>query len=66
MALHQRMITIDLPSLLAMKQVLAIAAWRDVQAILKRMEQISRILIFATTPDLKRRNPLTPEVLGLN
>ena len=44
----------------------AIAAWRDVQAILKRMEQISRILIFATTPDLKRRNPLTPEVLGLN
>lgn len=28
-ALHQRMITIDLPSLLAMKQVLAIAAWRE-------------------------------------
>ncbi len=43
----------------------AIAAWRDLQASLKRMEQISRTLIFENTPGPKRRKPLTPNVLGL-
>jgi hypothetical protein len=43
----------------------AIAAWRDAQESLKRMEQISRTLIFENTPGPKRRKPLTPNVLGL-
>ena len=43
----------------------AIEAWRDVQVILKRMEQISRTLIFENTPGPSRRKPLTPKVLGL-
>jgi hypothetical protein len=43
----------------------AIAAWRDVQKSLKRMEQISRTLIFENTPGPARRKPLTPNVLGL-
>lgn len=43
----------------------AIEAWRDVQATLKRMEQISRTLIFENTPGPTRRKPLTPKVLGL-
>ena len=44
----------------------AIEAWRDVQAVLKRMEQISRTLIFENTPGPVRRKPLTARVLGLN
>ena len=44
----------------------AIEAWRDVQAALKRMEQISRTLIFENTPGPARRKPLTPKVLGTN
>lgn len=48
----------------AMKE--AIDNWRAVQAALKRMQQISRILIFYSMPDTQRRKPLTPNVLGLN
>jgi hypothetical protein len=44
----------------------AIDAWREVQTVLKRMEQITRSLIFENTPGPARRKPLTPEVLGLN
>ena len=44
----------------------AIEAWRETQAALKRMEQISRTLIFENTPGPVRRKPLSPEVLGLN
>ena len=44
----------------------AIEAWQDVQSSLKRMEQISRTLIFENTPGPTRRKPLTPEVLGLD
>jgi hypothetical protein len=43
----------------------AVANWRKVQQTLVRMEQISRLLIFATLPDTRRRNPLTKRVLGL-
>ncbi len=43
----------------------AIDNWREVQDILKRMQQISRILIFYSMPDTDRRKPLTPRVLGL-
>jgi hypothetical protein len=46
-----------------MKQ--AIDIWRDVQLMLKRMEQISRTLIFETTPGPTRRKPLSKKVLGL-
>ena len=44
----------------------AMEAWRETQAVLKRMEQISRTLIFENTPGPARRKPLSPEVLGLN
>lgn len=44
----------------------AIDNWHAVQAVLKRMQQVSRILIFYSMPDTQRRNPLTPNVLGLN
>jgi hypothetical protein len=43
----------------------AVANWRKVQQTLVRMEQISRLLIFATLPDTRRRKPLTKRVLGL-
>ena len=43
----------------------AIDNWHDVQRTLKRMEQISRTLIFEMTPGPVRRKPLTPKVLGL-
>ena len=49
---------------LAMRE--AIANWRKAQAILTRMEQISRLLIFHTLPDARRRKPLTKRVLGIN
>jgi hypothetical protein len=48
----------------AMQQ--AIATWRQAQMLLKRMEQISRQVIFETRPDTQRRNPLTKRLLGLN
>ena len=41
------------------------ANWRQVQQTLKRMEQISRFVIFHTLPDTRRRKPLTKRVLGL-
>ena len=44
----------------------AIVTWRQVQQILARMEQISRLVIFSTLPDTRRRKPLTKRVLGLN
>lgn len=44
----------------------AIVNWRKVQQTLGRMEQISRIVIFGTLPDTRRRKPLTKAVLGLN
>jgi len=44
----------------------AIVNWRNAQQILVRMEQISRLVIFGTLPDTRRRKPLTKQVLGLN
>ena len=44
----------------------AIENWRKVQQTLTRMEQISRLVIFGTLPDTRRRKPLTMQVLGLN
>lgn len=48
----------------AMKE--AIENWRNLQAILKRMEQVSRTIIFGTLPEPPRRKPPSKEVLGLN
>ena len=47
-----------------MKQ--AIANWRQTQRMLKRMEQISRAVLFETVPGPLRRKPLNKRVLGLN
>ena len=44
----------------------AIANWREVQRMLTRMEQITRQIIFTSTPDTKRRKPLTKKVLALS
>ena len=43
----------------------SIANWRNVQSILKRMEQISRTVMLITLPDTHRRKPLTKKVMGL-
>ena len=47
-----------------MKQ--AIENWHAVQEILKRMEQISRTVLFHTVPEPPRRKSLSKQVLGLN
>lgn len=44
----------------------SIANWREVQGILKRMEQISRTVMLHTVPDTHRRKPLSKKVMGLN
>ena len=44
----------------------AIANWRQTQRILKRMEQISRAMLFETVTGPLRRKPLNKQVLGLN
>jgi len=46
--------------------VKAIANWKNAKLILRKMEQISRRIIFATLPDTRRSKPLTDEVLGLS
>lgn len=43
----------------------AIANWRMVQRILRRMQQLSREELFATVPGPKRRKKLSKAVLGL-
>jgi len=44
----------------------AIANWQHVQQTLKRMQQISRWILFRTIPEPSRRKSLSKEVLGLN
>lgn len=46
--------------------VSAIANWKKAKEALRRMEQISRRIIFTTLPDTRRSKPLTDEVLGLS
>ena len=43
----------------------AIANWREVQAILKEMQRLSREVLFATVPHPPRRKRLGKKVLGL-
>lgn len=43
----------------------AIVQWRQLQAILKRMQQLSRCVLFETVPGPPRRKRLTQKVLGL-
>ena len=43
----------------------AIQNWRQVQETLKRMQQISRTVLFLTLPNPTRRKPLTQQALGL-
>jgi hypothetical protein len=47
----------------ALKQ--AIENWRELQKTLKRMQQLSRLVIFQTLPDPTRRKRLSKKVLGL-
>lgn len=43
----------------------AIAQWRQMQAILKQMQQLSRQVLFETLPHPPRRKRLGKKVLGL-
>ena len=43
----------------------AIEGWREVEAILDRMQQLTRLRIFGSLPDVRRRKPLTKKVLGV-
>jgi hypothetical protein len=43
----------------------AIANWREMQAITKEMQQLSRQVLFATVPNPRRRKRLGKKVLGL-
>ncbi len=44
----------------------AIAEWRELEQVLQRMQQLTRLRIFGTLPDTRRRKRLTKKVLGLN
>jgi len=44
----------------------AIVNWRTAQNILRRMETLSRKMIFQTLPDTRRRKPLSSKVIGTN
>jgi hypothetical protein len=48
----------------ALKQ--AIENWRELQKTLRRMQALSRQVIFETLPDPPRRKRLSKNVLGLN
>jgi len=43
----------------------AIINWRQTQQILRRMEQISRLMLFRTVTDTRRRKPLSKNVMGV-
>jgi len=43
----------------------AVANYRQLRRLLKRMEQISRSIIFQTAPHTARRKRLSPKVLGI-
>jgi len=43
----------------------AIDNWREVQALLKRLQQLSLTELLKTVPDAKRRKPLSKKVMGL-
>ena len=43
----------------------AIEGWRQVEEILERMQALSRLHIFGTLPDIRRRKPLTKRLLGV-
>jgi hypothetical protein len=44
----------------------AIWEWREIEETLQRMQQLTRLRIFGTLPDTRRRKRLTKRVLGLN
>ena len=44
----------------------AIENWRTLQHTLRRLEQISRTILFHTIPGPPRRKPLTKRALGVN
>lgn len=43
----------------------AIGQWRQVQAILKEMQRLSRTVLFATVPHPHRRKPMNLKAFGL-
>lgn len=61
----QKTITVSLSEsqFRAMKE--AVANERKLRHTVRQMEQVSRQIIFATTPDTRRRKPLGRKVLGL-
>lgn len=45
---------------------MAIINWRIVHQCLRRMEQISRTVLFTTLPNPSRRKPLSQKTMGTN
>jgi hypothetical protein len=43
----------------------AIEGWREAASILDRMQQLTRLRIFGSLPDVRRRKPLTRKLLGV-
>ena len=43
----------------------AIEGWREAASILDRMQQLTRLRIFGSLPDVRRRKPLTRSALGI-
>lgn len=60
----RKTVTVSLspPQFKAMKQ--AVANERKLWKTLRKMESVSRQIIFASTPDTRRRKPLSKKVLG--
>lgn len=63
---HKKTISVALSKEQYLWMKTAIKNWRQVQQTLKRMEQISRLVLFRTIPEPPRRKPLSKRVLGLN
>ena len=63
---HNKTISVALSREQYLGMKTAVANWRTAQQTLRRMEQISRTVLFATLPEPPRRKSLSPKVLGLN
>ena len=63
---HKKTISVALSKEQYLWMKSAIKNWQQVQQTLKRMEQLSRLVLFRTIPEPPRRKPLSKGVLGLN
>jgi hypothetical protein len=62
----QKTVTVSLTAEQYAEMKIAIANYRQLRGQLKKMEQLSRRIIFETTPHPGRRKHLAQKVLGIN